>query len=309
MSILVTGGCGFIGSNYIEHLYMSDTCNIVNVDCLTYAADVDNISQDIQRSDRYTLIEADINDTDRINKIVNDYNVEAIVNFAAESHVDNSISNSDPFIHSNICGTHSLLKVLLQHKQIKKYVQVSTDEVYGTLQEQEPAFTESHDIKPNSPYSASKAAADLLCRSFFETYKLPICVTRCSNNYGPNQNKEKLIPLMIHKAKNNEPLPVYGDGRNIRDWIHVSDHCKAIDKVLRLGVSGDVYNIGGNNEIRNIDIVKKILNMLGKSHEQITYVQDRLGHDWRYAIDNTKITTQLNWKPTIEFDTGIKQIL
>jgi dTDP-glucose 4,6-dehydratase len=234
--------------------------------------------------------------------------IKFIVNFAAESHVDNSISNSSPFIHSNINGTHTLL-TLLHDYDVEKYLQISTDEVYGSLKEEDPAFTETHPVRPNSPYSASKSSADLLCRSFFKTYGYPIVITRCSNNYGPNQHPEKFIPLVIKNAKKGLPIPVYGDGRNIRDWIQVLDHCEAIDKALHKGVAGEIYNIGGKNEIRNIDIVKTILSLLNKSTDQIKFVEDRAGHDWRYAIDNSKISKELGWNPKINFKKGLLDLL
>jgi len=308
-NILVTGGLGFIGSNFIKHIFEKYDYKIFNVDLKTYAANYDNISDDIRTSGRYTLSICDINDSTRIKNLIHRQHINYIVNFAAESHVDNSINNSDPFIHTNINGTHSLLKTLHECPGVEKYVQVSTDEVYGSLTEQDDAFTETTPLQANSPYSASKASADLLCRSFYETFDYPILITRCSNNYGPNQHEEKLIPLMIKKAKAGEKLPVYGDGRNIRDWIHVSDHCAGIDAVLHGGKIGDVYNIGGNNEMRNIDIVKSILLLLNKDMGQIEYVDDRLGHDWRYAIDNTKIQTELNWSPQKNFTQGLKELI
>lgn len=308
-NILVTGGYGFIGSNYIKHIYNTHDCNIWNVDCMTYAANVDNIDDNIQSSPRYTHVCCDINDTSTLRDLVQSYEINSIVNFAAESHVDNSINNSEPFIHTNINGTHSLLCLLHDCPSIERYLQVSTDEVYGSLTEQDDAFTEQTPLQANSPYSASKASADLLCRSFHETYNYPILITRCSNNYGPNQHEEKLIPLMIKKAKAGEKLPVYGDGRNIRDWIHVSDHCSGIDAVLHDGKAGEVYNIGGENEVRNIEIVENILELTQADSNQIEYVKDRLGHDWRYAIDNTKIKTELGWTPRIDFKTGLSELV
>tara|TARA_B100002019_G_scaffold268657_1_gene260808 strand:+ start:107 stop:1039 length:933 start_codon:yes stop_codon:yes gene_type:complete len=308
-SILVTGGLGFIGSNFIKHIYEKYNYNIINVDSITYAANPKNIPENILNSSRYFFAETDINDTNNIRYLVKENSVNYIVNFAAESHVDNSIKNSEPFIRSNINGTHSLLTLLLEDSSIERYLQVSTDEVYGSLSEEDPAFTENTPIRPNSPYSASKASADMLCQSFIETYNLPILITRCSNNYGPNQNPEKLIPLMIKNAKAGKKLPVYGDGRNIRDWIHVSDHCSGIAAVLHNGKLGDVYNIGGKHEVRNIDIVKTILKLLGKNEDQIEFVKDRLGHDWRYAIDNSKIQNELNWFPNVNFKEGLKELI
>ena len=308
-SILITGGLGFIGSNFIKHIYEKYDYNIINVDSITYAANPKNIPENILNSSRYFFAETDINDTNNIRYLVKENSVNYIVNFAAESHVDNSIKNSEPFIRSNINGTHSLLTLLLEDNSIERYLQVSTDEVYGSLSEEDPAFTENTPIRPNSPYSASKASADMLCQSFIETYNLPILITRCSNNYGPNQNPEKLIPLMIKNAKAGKKLPVYGDGRNIRDWIHVSDHCSGIAAVLHNGKLGDVYNIGGKHEVRNIDIVKTILKLLDKDDSQIEFVEDRLGHDWRYAIDNSKIQNELGWVPSVNFEEGLKKLV
>jgi len=308
-SILVTGGLGFIGSNFIKHVFKNYDYNIFNVDSCTYASDFDNISNDINKSSRYSLLVSDINGTHGLRSLVQNNNINYIVNFAAESHVDNSINDSTPFIHANINGTHSLLSLLHDCPSIERYLQVSTDEVYGSLTEEDDAFNEGTPLRANSPYSASKASADLLCRSFYETFNYPILITRCSNNYGPNQHEEKLIPLMIKNAKEGKKLPVYGDGRNIRDWIHVSDHCSGIDAVLHGGKIGEVYNIGGKNEVRNIDIVKTILKLLGKDESQIEFVKDRLGHDWRYAINNTKIQNELNWFPSVNFKEGLKELI
>ena len=308
-SILVTGGLGFIGSNFIHHIFKKYDYHIHNVDVKTYAANYNNISEEINQSGRYSLLICDINETDRLRNLIQKNNINYIVNFAAESHVDNSINDSTPFVQTNINGTHSLLSLLHDCPSIERYLQVSTDEVYGSLTEEDDAFTENTPLQANSPYSASKASADLLCRSFYETFNYPILTTRCSNNYGPNQHEEKLIPLMIKNARADKKLPVYGDGRNIRDWIHVSDHCSGIDAVLHGGKVGEVYNIGGKNEARNIDIVKTILKLLDKDEDQIEYVKDRLGHDWRYAIDNTKIQNELNWFPSVNFEDGLKELL
>lgn len=308
-SILVTGGLGFIGSNFIKHIFNKYDYHIHNVDSKTYAANYKNISEEINRSGRYSLSICDINNTDRIRNLIQKNDINYIVNFAAESHVDNSINNSTPFIKTNINGTHSLLSLLHDCSSIERYLQVSTDEVYGSLSEEDDAFTENTPLQANSPYSASKASADLLCRSFYETFDYPILITRCSNNYGPNQHEEKLIPLMIKNTKAGKKLPVYGDGRNIRDWIHVSDHCSGIDTVLHGGKIGEVYNIGGKNEVRNIDIVKIILKLLDKDEDQIEFVKDRLGHDWRYAIDNSKIQNELNWFPSVTFEEGLKKLI
>ena len=309
MTILITGGLGFIGSNFIKYIFNKYNYNIINVDSVTYAANPNNIPPAITNSSRYFFAETDINNTNDIRYLIEKHSVKYIVNFAAESHVDNSINNSTPFIQTNINGTHSLLSLLHDSPNIERYLQVSTDEVYGSLTEEDDAFTENTPLQANSPYSASKASADLLCRSFYETFNYPILITRCSNNYGPNQHEEKLIPLMIKSAKAGKKLPVYGDGRNIRDWIHVSDHCSGIDAVLHGGKIGEVYNIGGKNEVRNIDIVKTILKLLGKDESQIEFVKDRLGHDWRYAIDNTKIQNELNWFPSVTFKEGLKELL
>ncbi len=308
-NILVTGGLGFIGSNFIEYIYHKYDYNIFNIDSLTYAANINNISGEINESERYNLLIDDINNTYAIKSLVKNREINYIVNFAAESHVDNSINDSTPFIKTNINGTHSLLSLLHDCPTIERYLQVSTDEVYGTLSEEDDAFTENTPIQANSPYSASKASADLLCRSFYETFNYPILITRCSNNYGPNQHEEKLIPLMIKNAKSGKKLPVYGNGKNIRDWIHVSDHCSGIDAVLHGGTIGEVYNIGGKNEMRNIDIVKTIIYLLDKDEDQIEFVKDRLGHDWRYAIDNSKIQNELNWLPSVNFEEGLKELI
>ena len=308
-SILITGGLGFIGSNFIKYIFNKYNYNIINVDSITYAANLNNIPSAISNSSRYFLAKTDINNTNDIRYLIENYSVNYIVNFAAESHVDNSINDSTPFVRTNINGTHSLLSLLHDCPSVERYLQVSTDEVYGSLTEEDDAFTENTPLQANSPYSASKASADLLCRSFYETFNYPILITRCSNNYGPNQHEEKLIPLMIKNAKAGKKLPVYGDGRNIRDWIHVSDHCSGIDVVLHGGKIGEVYNIGGKNEVRNIDIVKTILKLLGKDESQIEFVKDRLGHDWRYAIDNNKIQNELNWFPGVNFEEGLKELL
>ena len=305
MRILVTGGCGFIGSNFINHMVKKySNYEITNYDKLTYAGDRKNVSE-CEYYNNYHFVKGDICNYDELKKTIKSLDIDTIINFAAESHVDRSIENSDEFIETNINGTHTLLK-LLHEFQIKKYIQISTDEVYGSLIDFEEPFTEETPLAPNSPYAASKTSADLLCRSFYETYKYPIMITRCSNNYGPNQYPEKLIPLMIEKAKNNEKLPVYGSGLNIRDWIHVQDHCEAIDVVLHKGRSGEVYNIGGECEMKNIEIVNTIIDSLGG---EIEYVEDRKGHDWRYAMDISKIKNELDWSPKITFEKGMGELL
>ena len=309
MKILVTGGAGFIGSNFIKHMIKKyPEYDITCYDKLTYAGNRENLSEIEGWYHNYHFVKGDICDYEKVKKTINSLSIDVIINFAAESHVDRSIENSDEFIQTNINGTHTLLKILHEFP-LKKFIQISTDEVYGSLKEGDERFTENTPLAPNSPYAASKTSADLLCRSFYETYGYPITITRCSNNYGPNQYPEKLIPLMIQKAKNNEKLPVYGNGKNIRDWIHVYDHCEAIDVVLHKGKNGEVYNIGGLDEKRNIDIVKSILKSLNKSEDLIEYVDDRLGHDWRYGIDITKIRGELGWTPKTNFETGIKGLI
>ena len=308
MRILVTGGCGFIGSNFIKHMLDKYDYKIYNIDKLTYAGNTENLGE-YNNHKNYYFHQADINEHATLHYLIRKNKIDTIINFAAESHVDRSIENSDEFIETNINGTHSLLK-LLHDFPIKKFVQISTDEVYGTLGEYDNPFTEDTPLAPNSPYAASKTAADLLCRSFHETYKYPIMITRCYNNYGPNKYPEKLIPLMIKNVKEGKNLPVYGDGRNIRDWIHVKDHCRAIDKVLNYGKDGEVYNIGGECELRNIEIVNTILKgLIGLTTSEIEYVEDRKGHDWRYAMDIDKISYELDWEPEIEFRDGIKELL
>lgn len=299
--ILVTGGAGFIGSNFIK--YMLDKYpdyEIVNLDDLTYCGNLENL-ENLENNPNYSFIKGNICDEEIVDEIVG--TVDFIVNFAAESHVDRSIEDPQIFIKSNIIGTQVLLDAARKYN-ITKYLQVSTDEVYGSLGP-EGYFTETTPLQPNSPYSASKAGADLMVRAYSETFDLPINITRCSNNYGPYQFPEKLIPLMISNALEDKELPIYGDGKNIRDWLHVYDHCSAIDLVLHKGKLGDVYNIGGHNEKQNIEIVKLILKELDKPESLIKFVKDRLGHDRRYAIDSTKITEELGWKPKYTFETGI----
>lgn len=309
MNLLVTGGLGFIGSNFVNQRYaIGDT--IVNLDVETYASSHGNIKLDSSSPGIYTWIKGDINDRQLVSDILYKYDIDTVVHFAAESHVDRSIKDSKVFVSTNVNGTHNLLDCAIKcdNDQLK-FIHVSTDEVYGDLTENERPFTEKNRIQPNSPYAASKAASDLLVRSYNKTHGLHTCITRCSNNYGPNQHVEKLIPLMITKAIADEPLPVYGDGRNIRDWVHVTDHCEAISRVMEDGVSGEVYNIGGRYEVRNIEIVKAILGTLGKSQDLIEYVNDRKGHDWRYAMNINKIDRKLKWKPRIQFNDGLKQLI
>lgn len=302
MKILVTGGAGFIGSCFIRHMLKSHPdYKIINFDCLTYAGNIENLD-DIKNNPNYSFIKADICDKKAVDRAVSE--VDCVINFAAESHVDRSILNPEIFIETNIKGTLNLLDCAKKHG-IQRYLQVSTDEVYGTLGK-DGYFTENTPLAPNSPYSASKAGADMLVRSYFETYKTPVLITRCSNNYGPYQYPEKLIPFFISKLLKGEKVPLYGDGLNIRDWLYVYDHCRAIDTVLHKGREGEVYNIGGHNEKSNIEITKIILKEMGRNESSIEYVKDRLGHDRRYAIDNTKITTELGWEPSLTFEEGIK---
>lgn len=305
-NIFVTGGAGFIGSNFVKHALYNYDYNIVNFDKLTYAGNLENLI-DVEFNDRYKFVKGDICIKEEVEKAVLENGIDTIVNFAAESHVDRSILGAKEFINTNVMGTHVLLEVI-KDNGIEKYLQVSTDEVYGSLPEDKPElkFTEATPITTNSPYSASKASADLLCNAFYHTFNLPIVITRCSNNYGPYQFPEKLIPLMIANALNGEKLPVYGDGKNVRDWLYVEDHCRAIMAVLDKGKIGEVYNIGGNNEWYNIDIVKLILKKLDKGEDMILYVKDRPGHDRRYAIDSARITNELGWSPEYDFETGIE---
>ncbi len=320
IKVLVTGGAGFIGSNFVK--YMLDHHKdylIVNIDSLTYAGNLENLD-DISDNKNYVFSKIDITDRTSVEEIFDKYEFDTVVNFAAESHVDRSIEDPEIFLKTNVIGTQVLLDVAKKHWKLVndkydksyregvKYLQVSTDEVYGTL-DMEGMFVETMSVVPNSPYSASKASADLVVRAYHETFNMPVNITRCSNNYGPYQFPEKLIPLMINNCLNNKELPVYGDGMQIRDWLHVYDHCAAIDTVLHKGVIGEIYNVGGNNEKANIEIVNLIIDTLGKPKSLIKYVKDRPGHDRRYAIDNTKITTQLGWSPSYSFEQGIKETI
>ncbi|SMB88746.1 dTDP-glucose 4,6-dehydratase [Desulfonispora thiosulfatigenes DSM 11270] len=320
-TILVTGGAGFIGSNFVNlMLNKHPDYKIINIDALTYAGNLENL-KDIDGNANYEFIKVDIRDREKIDEIFKNNEITSVVNFAAESHVDRSIEEPEIFLTTNIIGTQVLLdtakkywkvnpndKYCKEYKPGVKFLQVSTDEVYGALGET-GLFVETMPLLPNSPYSASKASADLIVRSYNETFGLPMNITRCSNNYGPYQFPEKLIPLMINNCLKEKELPIYGDGMQIRDWLHVSDHCTAIDTVLHKGKDGEVYNIGGNNEKANTEIVKLIINTLGKSENLIKYVKDRPGHDRRYAIDNTKITTELGWEPAYTFEQGIKETI
>lgn len=308
MNILVTGGAGFIGSNFIFHLLRTyPSYRIICVDKLTYAGNLSTLTS-VMTNPNFRFVKADICDRKAINQLFEEEKPDMIVNFAAESHVDRSINNPGIFLETNILGTDVLMDACLKYG-IKRYHQVSTDEVYGDLPLDRPdlLFTETTPLHPSSSYSSSKAAADLLVLSYFRTYGLPVTISRCSNNYGPYQYPEKLIPLMIVNALNNQQLPVYGNGQNVRDWLYVEDHCRAIDLVIHKGREGEVYNIGGHNEMANINIVKLICKELGKSEDLITYVADRKGHDLRYAIDPTKIYTELGWLPETKFANGIKK--
>lgn len=306
MKLLITGGAGFIGSNFV--IYMLNKYpeyKIVNVDALTYAGNLENLSE-VQHNPNYRFVKADIADAQAMEQLFSE-GVDVVVNFAAESHVDRSILEPEIFVKTNVLGTQVLLDAAKKHG-VTKFVQVSTDEVYGSLGET-GLFSETTSLTPNSPYSASKAGGDLLVRAYYETFGLPVNITRCSNNYGPYQFPEKLIPLMIANALNDKQLPIYGDGLNIRDWLYVEDHCSAIDLVIHKGHNGEVYNIGGNNERTNIHIVKTILEQLGKPELLMKFVEDRLGHDRRYGIDASKITNELGWQPKHTFETGIKETI
>lgn len=320
-SILVTGGAGFIGSNFIKMMLAKHPdYMIINIDALTYAGNLENL-KDIAGSPNYIFIRADISDRVKIDEVFAAYDIDAVINFAAESHVDRSIIEPGIFLTTNIIGTQVLLdtakkcwkvspddKYSKEYKADVKFVQVSTDEVYGALGAK-GRFVETMPLLPNSPYSASKASADLVVRAYYETFGIPVNITRCSNNYGPYQFPEKLIPLMINNCINEKSLPVYGDGMQVRDWIHVADHCSAIDAVLHKGLTGEIYNIGANNEKTNIEIVKIIISTIGKSEKLISFVKDRPGHDRRYAIDNTKIASNLGWAPAYTFEHGIQETI
>lgn len=320
-TILITGGAGFIGSNFVRMMVNRyPRYNIINLDALTYAGNLGNLSG-VASAPNYRFVKADIRDRKAVDQIFNTYGIDTVVNFAAESHVDRSIDEPEVFLTTNVVGTQILLDTAKKYWKINpedkycgeyktgvKFLQISTDEVYGALGDT-GLFVETMPMMPNSPYAASKASADMIVRAYHKTYGLPVNITRCSNNYGPYQHPEKLIPLMINHCMSGKELPVYGDGLQIRDWLYVEDHCSAIDAVLHKGKSGEIYNIGGNNEKTNIEIVRLILNSLGKSEKLIQYVKDRPGHDRRYAIDSTKITAELGWKPIYTFEKGIKKTI
>ena len=306
-NILVTGGAGFIGGNFVHYMLENHPeYKIINLDLLTYAGNIHSLD-DIKDNPNHIFVQGNITNRELVRHLVKEHSIDAFVNFAAESHVDRSILHPEVFIETNVQGTLALLDVAREMK-IEKYLQVSTDEVYGSLGV-EGYFTEETPLAPNSPYSASKAAADMLVRAYNETYGMNTNITRCSNNYGPYHFPEKLIPLMISNGMDNKELPIYGDGLNIRDWLHVQDHCQAIDLVLHKGVNGEVYNVGGHNERTNNEIVDIVIEKLGLSRDLIKYVDDRLGHDKRYAIDPTKLETELGWKPKYTFDTGIVETI
>lgn len=326
---LVTGGAGFIGSNFIQYMFekYNNKIKIINVDSLTYAGNLDNLRQ-IEGLENYKFIKVDICDRESIRDIFEKNDIDYVVNFAAESHVDRSINNPEIFVHTNILGTLNLLNIAKEYwqegeyfKEGKKFIQISTDEVYGSLDKGDEYFYETTPIDPHSPYSASKASADLLVKSYVDTYKFPANITRCSNNYGPYQFPEKLIPLIINNCLQGKSLPIYGDGKNVRDWLYVRDHAKAIDMVISKGKLGNVYNIGGHNEKENIQIVNIILDILNEtlpdddlrkkniSKDLITYVKDRKGHDRRYAISPDKIKEEIGWYPETSFDEGIRETI
>ena len=306
MRLLITGGAGFIGSNFVRWiLERRPDYRMVNLDKLTYAGNLENLAG-LERDPRHEFVQGDICSADCVGEILKK-GVDAVVHFAAESHVDRSILHSSEFVQTNIVGTLNLLESCRKYK-VGRFVQISTDEVYGSLGDS-GAFTESSVIAPNSPYAASKASADLLVRSYCRTHGFPGIITRCSNNYGPYQFPEKLIPLLISNALADMPLPIYGDGMNVRDWIHVRDHCSAVDAVLHGGKDGDVYNVGARQELPNMEVVHRILKALNKSESLIRYVEDRPGHDRRYAIDPSKLETALNWRPQISFDDGLRDAI
>jgi len=323
MTILVTGGAGFIGSNFVHHWLTTTNDKLVNLDKLTYAGNLENLSS-LQNNVRHVFVQGDIGDTPLVTRLLAEHQPRAVVHFAAESHVDRSIHGPMDFIQTNVVGTFHLLEAVrafwsvqsVEQQTAFRFLHVSTDEVYGSLAPDAPAFAETHAYEPNSPYSASKAASDHLVRAWHHTYGLPVLTTNCSNNYGPFHFPEKLIPLVIHNALAGKPLPIYGDGMQVRDWLFVEDHCRAIARVLQAGRSGETYNIGGWNEKPNIDVVRTLCRLLdelqpradGQSYaSQITFVKDRAGHDRRYAIDARKMEQELGWRPQETFETGLRK--
>jgi dTDP-glucose 4,6-dehydratase len=308
-AILVTGGAGFIGSNFINKIASNQKkYNFVVLDALTYAGRYEYIESVVEKNDNISFFKGDIRDKKLVSDLFNKFNFCGVINFAAESHVDNSIRNPTIFVETNVLGTLNLLNEALK-KPNCRFLQVGTDEVYGSLSETSLSSVETDPLLPNSPYSASKASADLLIRSYYETYGMDVIITRCSNNFGPCQYNEKLIPLVINRIKNNEKIPIYGNGQNIRDWIFVVDHVEGIWRAFENGRSGEIYNFGGGNEKRNIDIVEFLLKELGGDKNLIEYVKDRLGHDYRYSIDSRKSKVELNWSPKFSFKEGIIETL
>jgi dTDP-glucose 4,6-dehydratase len=323
-NVLVTGGAGFIGSNHIRYLLLQyDDINVINFDKLTYAGNLDNL-KNLSNEQNYTFVQGDICDAELVAKTLRDHNIDTIIHFAAESHVDRSISGPGEFIRTNVVGTYTLLEAARQYWLNEKkltadqcrFHHVSTDEVFGTLGPNDPAFTETTPYAPNSPYSASKAGSDHIVRAYFHTYGLPVTMSNCSNNYGPYQHPEKLIPTIIRSCKNGQPIPIYGDGSNIRDWLHVEDHCVAIDEIIKKGIIGESYNVGSDNEKTNLEVTYTICDLFDKlkpqkeSHRKlITFVQDRLGHDWRYAINGEKLKQELDWSAQINFKQGIENLI
>ncbi|MBM3157612.1 MAG: dTDP-glucose 4,6-dehydratase [Chloroflexi bacterium] len=305
MRLLVTGGAGFIGSNFVPYILDKyRDYEVVNLDALTYAGSLENL-REVKNNRRHKFVRGRIEDGKLVDKLMR--GVDTVINFAAESHVDRSILEPQVFITTNVLGTQILLDAALRHK-IRLFYQISTDEVYGALRlGTKKRFTENSPLRPNSPYSASKTAADLLVRAYHHTYGLPVVISRCSNNYGPKQHPEKFIPTVILNAIHDKPVPIYGDGLYVRDWIHVLDHCQAIDVIMHKGEPGEIYNIGADNERANIDLAKKILKILGKPESLLTSVKDRPGHDRRYAIDSTKLKRDPGWKPAIAFDRGLRE--
>ena len=304
-NILVTGGAGFIGSNFINYILSGrEDVRIFNLDKLTYAGNPENLRQS-EKNKNYTFVKGDICNSELVDYLFRKYSINYVINFAAETHVDRSILGAEVFFTTNVIGTNVLLEAAKRYKT-EKFIQISTDEVYGSLGP-EGRFTEKSPLSPNSPYSSSKTGADLMALSYHHTYGVPVVITRCSNNYGPYQFPEKLIPLMIINALNNKKLPVYGDGQNVRDWIHVTDHNRGVETVMDKGVPGNVYNLGADREMKNLEIIKLILSILGKSDNLIEFIADRPGHDRRYAIDSSKIREELGWKPVLDFNEAIRK--
>lgn len=305
MKLFITGGCGFIGSNFIRYILKEyPNYEIINLDALTYAGNFENL-RDIEKSPRYRFVHGRIEDTTTVKSLME--GMDGVVHFAAESHVDRSIIDAQPFLKTNILGTHLLFEIAKEYG-IKRFIHISTDEVYGTLSES-GKFTEESPLKPNSPYSASKASADLLARAYYETHGFPVIIVRPSNNYGPYQFPEKFIPLMITNILWGKPIPIYGEGANVRDWLYVEDNCRAIDTILHKGKSGEIYNVGGDGETKNIALAREVLNIMGKDESYITFVKDRPGHDFRYALDNAKIASELGWRPLVKIKEGLEKTI